>query len=407
MFSALAVASIFNQYDVALLQLALPQIQESLQLSAPESSNVVALVKLGALPAFLLMLLADRVGRRRILLLTIIGYTLLTLATAFVQNSFFFTVAQFLARLFITAETLLAVVVIAEEFPDNARGWGIGAFMALASYGFAFAALLFALVEWLPFGWRSLYVVGIGPLLLLLPLRRTLPETRRFRAQAATTPPDEAAAYGVLALRPLRQLLRQHPRRFLLLGSIAMLYAFGTETAGFFDPAYLQTAHRWQPWQITVQTISLGLIALVASTVAGQLGDRFGRKRMGMLFMVGAVGAICLFYNVGGWFLPPVWGLMLLTFRGTAVTLGTFGAELFPTAYRSTAAGAQSLLTNGGAILAFVAHGALTPITGSPWQAVWLLSLIALLAPLLLAGLPETKGRPLEEIAPEVEEVRN
>ena len=401
MFTALAVASIFNQYDIAIHQFALPQIQASLAMNAAEMSSMVAIIKLGALPAFLLMVLADRWGRSRILLLTIVAYTILTLATAFVQSIALFTLVQFLARLFITAEILLAAVVIAEEFPDGARGWGIGAFMALASYGYAFAAILFALIDLLPFGWRSLYVVGIGPLLLIIRLRQALPETRRFRQQQASSSYVEVEARGAIHLRPLRQLVRAYPKRFILLGLVALLVNFGGEAAGFYDPSFLQTARGWQPWQITVLTIGAGVVAVFGSTLAGQLGDRFERKWLGGLFIVASMVTIILFYNAAGPLLPVFWGLMLLAFRGMSVTLATLGAELFPTSYRSTASGAQSLLANGGVILAFVAHSALTQLVGSPWVAVWLLSLTLLLAPLLLAFLPNTKGRSLEEIAPE------
>jgi MFS family permease len=404
MFSALAVASIFNQYDIAILQLALPQIQQSLGMSAPETSNMIALIKMGALPAFVLMVLADRWGRSRILLLTVVCYTLLTLATAFVQSVEMFTLVQFLARLFITAEMLLAVVMITEEFPDQARGWGIGAFLAFASYGFAFAALLFALIDLLPFGWRSLYVIGIGPLLLIIRLRRALPETRRFQAQVQAQSQRAAEAQGAVQLGPLRQLIYTYPRRIVLMGLTVLLVSFGSEAAGFYDPSYLQSVHAWQPWQITLQTIGLGMVALIASSIAGQLGDRFGRKRVGSGFIVAGVVAIILFYNVGGPLLPLMWALMLIAFRGTTVTLETLRAELFPTSYRSTASGAQSLLATGGAIVAFVAHSALTNVVGSPWRAIWLISLAALIAPLLMALLPETKGRSLEEIAPESEE---
>jgi MFS family permease len=401
MFTALAIASIFNQYDVAILQFALPQIQASLGMNAAEISSMVAIIKLGALPAFLLMVLADRWGRSRILLLTVIAYTMLTLATAFVQSITLFTLVQFLARLFITTEILLAAVVIAEEFPDGARGWGIGAFMALASYGYAFAAILFALIDLLPFGWRSLYVVGIGPLLVIIRLRQALPETRRFREQQARHAYAEVESRGAIHLRPLRQLMRAYPKRFILMGLVALLVNFGSEAAGFYDPAFLQTARGWQPWQITILTIGVGVVAVFGSTLAGQLGDHFERKWLGSFFIVASMGAIVLFYTSAGPLLSVIWGLMLLAFRGMGVTLATLGAELFPTSYRSTASGAQSLLANSGVTLAFVAHSALTQVIGSPWTAIWLLSLTLLLTPLLLAFLPNTKGRSLEEIAPE------
>ncbi|MCB0064275.1 MAG: hypothetical protein KDE19_19260, partial [Caldilineaceae bacterium] len=58
-------ASLFMRYDGAVLQLALPQIQSSLGIPDAALSNTVALIELGSIPAFFLMLAADRIGRRR------------------------------------------------------------------------------------------------------------------------------------------------------------------------------------------------------------------------------------------------------------------------------------------------------------------------------------------------------
>ena len=162
-----AIASVFDRYDLAILQLALPQIQTSLGITDADLSSMAALIRLGALPAFLIFAMADRLGRRRLLIFTVVGYTLFTGATAFAPNPGSFTALQFFARMFITAELLLAIVVIAEEFPSNARGWGIGSLNALAAYGFAVAAVLFSLVEVLPFGWRALYLIGLIPLAIV------------------------------------------------------------------------------------------------------------------------------------------------------------------------------------------------------------------------------------------------
>ena len=75
----------------------------------------------------------------------------------------------------------IAAVVIAEEFAPEHRGWGIGALGALQACGAGVAAIMFGFVEYLPYGWRSLYAIGLGPLLLIAYFRRTLPETHRFQ----------------------------------------------------------------------------------------------------------------------------------------------------------------------------------------------------------------------------------
>jgi len=96
-----------------------------------------------------------------------------------------------------------------------------------------------------------------------------------------------------------------------------------------------------------------------------------------------------------------LWGGFLFTSIGALVSLGALSSELFPTAYRSTAAGATAIVATVSGVLSLVVHGWLLPFAGSPWLAVTLLlTLLFLAAPLVLL-LPETGGRALEEIAPE------
>ena len=74
-----------------------------------------SIVRLGALPAFFFGVIADRWGRRRVLLFTVVAYTVLTGATAFAQDATTFVILQFLARTFAVAAVMLAYVVITEE----------------------------------------------------------------------------------------------------------------------------------------------------------------------------------------------------------------------------------------------------------------------------------------------------
>lgn len=391
-------ASLFDRYDGAILQLALPQIQNNLGITDASLSSTVAIIKLGSIPAFFLMLAADRIGRRRLLLFTIVGYTITTGLTGFSTSVAMFVTLQFFSRIFITAELLLSSVVIAEEFPPEARGRGVGALAAIAANGFGLAALLFAFVDVLPFGWRTLYFVGFVPLLILANLRRGLPETAHFQKQQAERDLDEPF---VANLQPIIDLVRAYPGRFFAISGIIFLYALGTDAAFFYDPTYLQQEHGWQPWHITMLTMGGGFGALFGNTIAGNIGDLVGRKRATMLFLTGMPIVIAIFYNVSGWLLPVVWAVMLFGMMGVGVSIETLGSELFPTSYRSTAAGARALVAASGAALSLAAHGVLFSVVGSQWLAVALLAAVALFTPLLVARLPETSGRALDEIAPE------
>jgi putative MFS transporter len=107
------MASFFEMYDLYLFALALKQIQADL--ATPEASLGVlgSPVRFGALPAGVVALVADRIGRRKVLLGTILAYTLCTGATALAPTAQMFVLLQFLCPDLCGAETLLAVVVIA------------------------------------------------------------------------------------------------------------------------------------------------------------------------------------------------------------------------------------------------------------------------------------------------------
>jgi len=394
-----AAASFFEQYDNYLFALALKQIQAGLGVSEAGLGLLGSVVRFGALPAFFIALAADRLGRRRVLLFTILGYTLFTGATALAPDPWTFVVCQFLARTFATAETLLAVVVIAEEFDPPVRGWGIGALGAIQSCGAGLAALLFAFVGHIEQGWRGLYLVGLGPLLVLAYWRRTLPETARFEAYALTQSETERTAHP---LRPVVNLLRMYPRRFVMTAGVVFVVAIAEAAANFFAPKYLQDAYGWTPKAVGLMTFCGGAFAIVGNTFAGWLSDRIGRKRVTIAFLVGQVVFTLAYYNLPGAVVVPIWILMIFTVLGANVTLAAYGAELFPTSYRSTAAGTRLIVVTLGGSLGLALESLLYGLLGSHWAAISVLISLALLAPVVVAILfPETSGRALEEIAPE------
>ncbi len=389
-------ASLFETYDLALFSLTLKQIQVDLTIPEASLGIMVSIIRLGAIPAFVVALAADRFGRRRVLLSTILIYTLLTGATALAPDTQTFVVLQFLARTFAVAEALLAVVVIAEEFDPHVRGWGIGALLAIKACGTGLAALLFAWVEYFPFGWRSLYLAGLGPLLLLAYWRRNLPETSRFAAHRA------AAQTRANALQPLFALLRMYPGRLAAVAAVVFVTELAETSGGVFGPKYLQDAHGWTPADISTMIIIGGGLAIIASTLVGGLSDRWGRRRMTSGMITGQVVFTLAYYSARGLLLMPLWIAMSFVSVGANVTLAAYGAELFPTSYRSTATGMRVVIGTLGGSLGLLLESYLYGIVGSHWTAIRLLAATAVIAPFIIAATyPETAGRNLEDIAPE------
>jgi putative MFS transporter len=384
---------------MALFSLALKQIQAELMIPEARLGELGALVRLGALPAFLFMLIADRLGRRRVLFVTIIAYTLLTGATAFAPDARTFVALQFAARTFAMAEVLLAYVVIAEEIDPEHRGWAIGALGALAACGVGAALLAFTTVEVLPMGWRSLYLLGLGPLTLIAWMRRALPETQRFEMHRAAR---ATRATFLNAVQPLVNLVRMYPGRFTAIAVVIFLLSFAENSAGFFQAKYFQEEHGWTPAQFGLMGFFGGFIGIFGSAFAGRLSDRHGRRPIVTIFLVAHPLFVIGYYQAFGWLLPPLWIGAVFSGIGSGVVLGALGNELFPTSYRSTSSGARMIVGTVGGAVGLTVESLLFGVFGSHWTAISVLVSLVFVAPLLVwAFFPETSGRALEETAPE------
>jgi len=397
-----SLASLFDQYDRSIVGLALPQIQAGLGIPEAQVGLLGSIIRLGSLPALFIALAADRIGRRRALLGTVLAYTALTGATALAPDPYTYVALQFLSRVFGTAEMLLAVVVISEELGAEARGWGVGAFLSIQACGVGLAAILLPVTSAYTNGWRALYLVGLGPLLLLAWLRRSLPETPRFEARQRALAGRELSE-GLFV--PMRRLIRAYPRRFAAMSASLFFMAAGYSAADFLGAKYLQTGHGWTPGQVSALYLTGGLLAICGAPLIGRLGDRIGRRPVAIVSTIALAGFALAFYNASGVWLIPLWIAAIFSVLGHDAVLSAYGSELFPTSHRSTAAAARLIVATLAGGLGLAAESALYGWTGSHWHAVSLLLLLALGSPVVIAlAFPETAGRSLEEISPEHDE---
>ncbi|MCP5069163.1 MAG: MFS transporter [bacterium] len=392
----LSAAELFDSYDVGLLLLALKQIQEGIGISEADVGWLTGIIRLGALPALAITVAADRIGRRQLLLGTVLGLTVCTALTGFAQTPLQFVALQFLVRTFAYAETALAVVVLTEELNSEDRGWGIGMLGALGSLGHGVAALAFGFIEVVPFGWRGLYVLGAAPLLLLAWLRRELPETRRFESQQTQHAEDSW-------WHPVVLLFRSYPGRIAALSAVVFPLDFVMMAGYTFAPKSLQEMHGYGPGSIGVLYLCGGAIGIMGSLLAGRLSDRFGRQSVVAAGALMAFVSFAGFYNIrGGWIVIPFWIFQVFALIGLGATLKTLGSELFPTSHRSTASGVRAAIGTLGGVAGLGLESVLYGITGSHAEAIsWMLPVLVIPPFVMWWVIPETARRTLEEIAPE------
>jgi putative MFS transporter len=399
MLGLVVLGTFFEAYDLSLLTSALKHISADLRIDEKQMGNYLAAVRFGGFFAFALLPFADRIGRRPMFLLSLAGMSVGTLATALAPTPLVFVLLQLATRGFMLTAAGVGVVMLAEELPAEHRGWGLGILGALAAFGHGLGALLFAFVDVLPFGWRALYAIGAVPLLALPHFRRSLRETARFTEHNAHDA-DPPTAGGLLGwARSLVALLRAHPGRALGVGSAGLLLALGAISVFAFSSYFLQTVHGWEPWQYSILLLTAGGIGVVGNVVAGNLGDRYGRRAVGFVALALYPLAAIAFYQGPAWLLPASFALVVFTSSAADVVISAFSAELFPTSQRGGSSGLLMGVRTCGWItgLALVSGG-MSGDVDLP-RVISGLSLVVVIAAFCVLLLPESGGRELEALS--------
>ena len=393
-----SLALFFESYDLSMRTSALKYIAADLGIAESQLGATLGIIRLGAIPAFFLVPLADRLGRRRVFLACIAASSLATFATAFVRTTAEFVAVQMFTSTALVLGSVAAVVIVTEEFPAAYRGWALGMLGALSACGHGLGAAIFATIDTLPYGWRTLYALGIVPLLAWRRFRRGIEETARFRTHAALRE-SSGAFHDWMA--PLAGLARTHPGRATAMALVAALLGIGEVSAFQFTGYYALTAHAWSPANYSAMVLGGGGIGIVGNIVAGRLGDRFGRRVVGASFLAAYPPFVALYYQGPGWALPI--GFAGFVFCNTAggVIVRAFSTELFPTSHRGTSAGWVTLVTTLGWALGLTLVGAGTQNVDDLARRTAAMSALVLVAGLVLLTLPETHRRELEALSHE------
>jgi putative MFS transporter len=249
------------------------------------------------------------------------------------------------------------------------------------------------------YGWRSVYFVGVIPLVVLAYARRGLRETERFTAQIQELPAGTSAAES----RSLFEIMRTpHRRRVLELGLIWFITYICTQNGITFWKEFALAERGFTDADVGQ---AIGLAALVSMPLvflAGKLLDVIGRKPgAALIFSATSIGVFGCYTLHGKW---PLTCMLVLGIFGTSSVLpvlNAFTTELFPTEYRGDAfAWSNNLLGRVGYVLSPLAVGFAAKSVGwGPAVATTALAPLIALACIFWL-LPETRGKELEDISP-------
>lgn len=328
--------------------------------------------------------LADRFGRRPVLMVDVLLFSLFELATAFSTSMTMLLALRFLFGVAMGGEWGIGASLAMESIPAKSRGLVSG----LLQSGYPCGFFLGALANWLLIdhvGWRGLFVVGTIPALLVLYIRRKVPESPAWQASQA-----------VHGKRSLGEAMRGHWKLAIYL--MCLMAAFNMFSHGSQD-----MYHTFEEVNLHLPTGSaaafllvalLNLGALVGGIFFGGWSEKVGRRRAMIVSALLAIPVIPL-WTYGGSLLLLGLGAFLIQVmvQGAWGVVPTHLNELSPDAVRGTLPGFAyqmgNLIAAGTATAQswLAAQGAGLPLVMS----LWIAAVAVLLALLLWLG-PEARG---------------
>jgi len=242
--------------------------------------------------------LAEKYGRRPILMLNILSYSVVELASAFAPNLATLLVLRALFGFAMGGEWGVGAALALESLPSKGRGFFSGLLQEGYVIGYLLASVVFA-YAFVHVGWRGMFIIGAAPALLVIFIRMGVHESPTWLAGATPQRASAAAIWGAV-----RNYL---PTLAYLVILMACFNAFSHGSQDMY-PTFLQVQHGFTPEVTGNIAIVMNVGALCGGVFFGTLSERIGRKRAIMLAAVLA--------------LPMIW---LWAFSATAVMFAVGG----------------------------------------------------------------------------------
>lgn len=389
-------------YDIVVVGAVLPSLLKSDWGLNPNSAALLSVLGIVGIMVGSLAIgpIADLIGRRSTMLLTVTAFSLLTLACAAAPGPGTFGVLRFVTGLGLGGVLPVALALVNEYAPPNGSSGSTTVLMTGYHVG-AVATALIGIAVIPSLGWRAMFVIGALPALVLVPLLwRFLPESADFlRVRAARNETRPDAVELPPAGNPVRGLFTGTYLRasvaFAVTSVMGLLLVYGLNT-------WLPTIMVSAGYQLDA---SLGLLfalnagAVIGMLLAGRVADRFGTQRVAVVwFACGALFLALLTVRLpGGGVYVSVLLAGIFVFTGQVLCYALVG-QLYPAAVRATALGMVSGVGRIGAIAGPLIGGVLLSAgIAYPWG-FYVFAVVAAIAAVAIAV--AVAGRPRSATLP-------
>ena len=349
-----------------------------------------AIVRWGVVIAIPLAALADRIGRRKIIISLAWLAPLVISLGAFAPSFTVLVATQTVGRPLGISLTVFVLVFATEEMGTNTRAWALSILAVGSGVGAGSAVGAIPLAGISESSWRLVYLIGIGWLAVAYVLTRSLPETTRFLALH-----EEQIHHTDVETHI-------HRDRLWMQIAVAVLTNVFVATASIFQSRYLKDVREYSPFEISLFITITTIPATIGLVAGGRLADKVGRKVVAVATVPTGTMLYALSFTTQGaamWFFAIVGGILLgISYPAMAV----FRSELFPTAHRNMASALIMVASLIGGSVGLIGAGVLLDNGMTYGRVMTTFALGPVLVAVLVAlRYPETAHLELETINPE------
>ncbi|PTE10000.1 MFS transporter [Mesorhizobium helmanticense] len=323
-----------DAFDFFLLTFLLTDIAAEFRTDVPAVSKALFLtLATRFIGAFFFGMLADKYGRKPILMLNIVSYSVIGALAAFSPNLGIFLALRALFGIAMGGEWGLGSSLAMESIPPSARGMVSGILQCGYPAGYLLAAVVYGLlyqhtIAGYTIGWRAMFLLSFVPALIVLFIRSHVPESPAF------VDARKAARPGLL------ETLQKHWGVALYAVVLMMFFNFFSHGTQDLYPTFLKKQHGFDPHTVSWITIVANIGAIVGGLAFGALSEKIGRVNAITIACLIALPSIPLWaYSTTPFMLAIGAFVMQVAVQGAWGVIPVHLNELSPGAVRATLPG--------------------------------------------------------------------